>query len=189
MLKRIFEYIRIFSSEYWYSYSIHGHFQNLNIIQIFEYFVLNIQKLFDGKILEFYIRSELCQSLDPLDHYRRLQEPKYWGEAQSMCPTSCNVGLRHPLLNLLIWEHMQKLLFFWSAIWNLQISVETNIRIFSSKYWYSYSIHGHFQNPNIIQIFEYFGLNIQKLFDGKILEFLRNKDKIWTIFCEQGVDL
>ena len=77
----------------------------------------------------------------------------------------------------------------------LPISVETNIRIysniriFSSKYWYSYSIRGHFQNPNIIRIFEYFGLNIQKLFDGKILEFLRNKDKIWTIFCEQGVDL
>ena len=63
------------------------------------------------------------------------------------------------------------------------ISVETNIRIYSnirifaSEYWYSYSICGLFQNPNIIRIFEYFGLNIQKLFDGKILEFFRNKDK------------
>ena len=79
--------------------------------------------------------------------------------------------------------------------WKVQNSVETNIRIysniriFSSEYWYSYSIRGHFQNPNIIRIFEYFGLNIQKLFDGKILEFLRNKGKIWTIFCKQGVDL
>ena len=42
------------------------------------------------------------------------------------------------------------------------LSVETNIRIFSSEYWYSYSIHGHFQNLNIIRIFEYFGINIQK---------------------------
>ena len=83
----------------------------------------------------------------------------------------------------------------WLHFEHVQFSVETNIRIysniriFSSEYWYSYSIRGHFQNPNIIRIFEYFGLNIQKLFDGKILEFLGNKDKIWTIFCEQGVDL
>ena len=63
-----------------------------------------------------------------------------------------------------------------------------NILIFSSEYWYSYSIRGDFQNPNIIRIFEYFGPNIQKLFDGKILEFLRNRDKIWTIFCKQVVN-
>ena len=68
-------------------------------------------------------------------------------------------------------------------------SVETNIRIFSSEYWNLYSIRGHSQNPNIIRIFEYFVLNIQKLFDRKMLEFWRNKDKIWTIFSEQGVDL
>ena len=80
------------------------------------------------------------------------------------------------------------------AIFIIHCSVETNIRIysniriFSSEYWYSYSIRGHFQNPNIIRIFEYFGPNIQKLFDGKILEFLRNRDKIWTIFCKQVVN-
>ena len=34
-MKQIFEYIRIFSSEYWYSYSIRGHSMNLNIIWIF----------------------------------------------------------------------------------------------------------------------------------------------------------
>ena len=38
------------------------------------------------------------------------------------------------------------------------------------------SVRGHFQNLNIIRIFEYFGPNIQKTFDGKILEFLRNRD-------------
>ena len=67
------------------------------------------------------------------------------------------------------------------------IRIYSNIRIFSSEYWYSYSIRGHFQNPNIIRIFEYFGPNIQKLFDGKILDFLRNRDKIWTIFCKEVV--
>ena len=36
--KWIFEYIRIFSSEYWYSYSIRRNFQRPNIIRIFEYF-------------------------------------------------------------------------------------------------------------------------------------------------------
>ena len=77
---------------------------------------------------------------------------------------------------------------YFSVSVETNIRIYSNIRIFSSEYWYSYSIRGHFQNPNIIRIFEYFGLNIQKLFDGKILEFLRNRDKIWTIFCKQVVN-
>ena len=43
---RIFEYIRIFSSEYWYSYSIRDYFQSPNNIRIFEYFGPNINEYF-----------------------------------------------------------------------------------------------------------------------------------------------
>ena len=51
-----------------------------------------------------------------------------------------------------------------------------------------HSIRGHFQNLNIIRIFKYFGTNIQKQFSGNILEFLRNRDKIWRNFCILGDD-
>ena len=52
MYKRIFEYIRIFSSEYWYSYSIRCNFQKPNIIRIFEYFARIFMNICLRKSLE-----------------------------------------------------------------------------------------------------------------------------------------
>ena len=49
----------------------------------------------------------------------------------------------------------------------------SNIRIFSSEYWYSYSIRCNFQKPNIIRIFEYFARIFPNICLQKSLEIQR----------------
>ena len=50
----------------------------------------------------------------------------------------------------------------------MNIRIYSNIRKFSSKYWYSYLIRGNFQKPNIIRIFEHFCTNISEYWSLKI---------------------
>ena len=53
------------------------------------------------------------------------------------------------------------------------IRIYSNIRIFSSEYWYSYSIRCNFQKPNIIRIFEYFARIFPNICLQKSLEIQR----------------
>ena len=62
--------------------------------------------------------------------------------------------------------------FVWVSV-KTNIRIYSNIRIFSSEYWYSYSIRCNFQKPNIIRIFEYFARIFPNICLQKSLEIQR----------------